>query len=113
MVIKTLQAADPENLNLRKVRVSGEKNSLTNITNTKLSLYPNPTSDYIILQYDVVKDKKYSFEIRNMKGDILTRINNNTSGSEVISVKSFEPGLYIIFVISENKILDSAKFSVI
>jgi hypothetical protein len=79
----------------------------------KLWLFPNPAGDYVIAYYDL--DPKYkSGELRliDLKGNLLkSHFISNGKDQVVIDLKAYPNGFYLIYLNSENKIIDSKKLS--
>lgn len=66
----------------------------------KLSLYPNPTSDYILIESLIHIDNLH-YQLTDMNGKIL--LENVLNETEtVLSLKEFAAGTYQLNVLSEN-----------
>jgi hypothetical protein len=65
-----------------------------------LSIFPNPTSDYIILNYGNNIKKNASITITNYMGQIISQVNTQ---SNRIDVSDLSTGAYMISIESENK----------
>jgi len=67
----------------------------------KLTLYPNPASDYIMIEG--IGFKKLTFTIYNIVGQSV-RVGNLENNSSKIDINSLNSGIYFIKINSENKV---------
>jgi hypothetical protein len=86
----------------------------TLVSSDSYTLYPNPTSDLLKLQYIGSNlNNKVSLRVLDMNGRVLLNLNDltlNSSGTREISVKDYPQGMYIIqFADSQGKI-EQLKF---
>lgn len=78
------------------------------LQNNKVTIYPNPAANILNIKLDDF-DGNYSVNILNQFGQtILTKTNNNSE----INISSLENGFYFIQIVSDNKIIGNAKFTV-
>jgi len=79
----------------------------------EFSVYPNPTSDFIKIEYVSEKTANYNIEIYNLLGELIKQIpatsNNLGVLSKTIDLKSFNNGNYFIKLLSENQIIAVEK----
>ena len=79
----------------------------------EFSVHPNPTSDFITIDYISEKASDYNIEIYNILGELLKQIpvksNNIGVLNENIDMKSFNNGNYFIKLSSENQIIAIEK----
>jgi hypothetical protein len=72
-----------------------------------IKIYPNPTSDYVIMEMDILKNKlRYEF------WDMLGRRIDNQSISESktqMEVKNLPSGTYFLHIIQENQVIQTFK----
>jgi len=76
--------------------------------NIELSVYPNPTTNYLTLQVDEFKTATLNYTLSDVDGKSLlsAQINNNL---EKIDVSRFATGTYILFIKGDNQIIKSFK----
>ena len=102
LVFRHYDCTDIAFIGLDDIEVVLEQNmAVSSVNKTQVSIYPNPTSDFIKIQN--VKDLK-SVRIFDMTGKIV----KETSSSE-IDVKALSSGQYIINIYSGNNVI-SRKF---
>jgi hypothetical protein len=77
--------------------------------NIDIDLYPNPTCNGINIQINEPNEIKYQVEIINMNGTILKREYLHSRELKYISLDEFNPGMYIITISHNNRILSSRK----
>lgn len=93
MVTVKATANDGSNVSGTKViTISNQGVGLSEITNTKVSIYPNPTKDFIIIENLLEKNSVF---IYNIIGKLVFKqsINNNR---ETIDVRNLSNGIYFI-----------------
>jgi hypothetical protein len=81
-----------------------------------LNIYPNPTKDYIICEYDIKQDYKQAILIiiEAETGRSLQSIHlDYKQDSKTINLKGYKPGSYIITLQADNTILNNVKFNLI
>ncbi len=84
--------------------------NVSDINKSFATVYPNPTSDYIILIYDI--DGPCSVKIYNIKGQLVysEMINNsNQLNKQRINIENLPAGIFNITVSNRNKV-SSVKF---
>ncbi len=85
------------------------------VSGIELSVYPNPTADYLVLSIDDVKTNDHSsqlsLQLYDMNGKLLQ--NEKISGNETsIDMSNFIPGTYILKIFQEKDNSTDAKFCV-
>jgi hypothetical protein len=76
--------------------------SITNgVPNTPYTLYPNPANDFIIIKG--LKNTPVQYLLYNQQAQLLTSGNNLTSSNNMIMLKDYPAGLYIIKLIAGNQ----------
>ena len=64
----------------------------------KYSIYPNPTSDLLVLKVDNINTKNLVYKLFDMKGNLID--NGNINGKETfISMKKLSPSVYFLQVL--------------
>lgn len=69
------------------------------IINEYLNIYPNPTTNQITLEFDLIENKNTSIEIKNILGQTLRKIDNGFSNGNnkiEIDLSEFASGLYLV-----------------
>ncbi len=64
-----------------------------------LNIYPNPASDYVNIQ--TFDNKKYSFEISNLSGQII--LMGNLFHTNHIYIKQLQKGIYFLSILKKNQ----------
>ncbi len=74
------------------------------LNNTKISIYPNPNAG--IFNLEINSDvKEFSFELTNMKGQVIyNKIVKSSNYKEIIDISHLEKGIYYIKVINANSV---------
>ncbi len=80
-----------------------------------LEVFPNPTGDYIIVKWELeTSADNILIRIIDNHGRPVTDIKvSGIQNQQVVSTVNFEPGVYIISIYTNNKLLDSEKVSVV
>lgn len=80
-----------------------------NINVHLVKVFPNPFSDYLIVEYNRnIICKKPSFIVYNVIG-VVQNINNLNSGINKIDVSNLLPGLYFFNIVIEGEIISGGK----
>jgi len=82
--------------------------SVPNNSPITFSVFPNPTSQYVTIK---LNDDSFNFDkvmIYDMYGKLL-KIYTSGQNSNVIDLSSFAPGVYVLHLVSESKILGISK----
>ncbi|OQB59360.1 MAG: hypothetical protein BWX96_02812 [Bacteroidetes bacterium ADurb.Bin145] len=77
-----------------------------------LSLYPNPNEGHFKVEMAKENDSERLFTVYSLSGQAL--YNEKGDGHEVViefNLSELFPGTYILAVSSDNKIIDSRKFT--
>lgn len=83
--------------------------SPTALTETKLSVSPNPVSDLLTMSYDMPGMTMVA--VRSLDGRlILSRRHDFAESDMVINTSSLLPGMYVITVVTENGSRETSKF---
>lgn len=82
-------------------------------TNIKLEIYPNPTSDYIIINSSDYKiyEKMY-YKIIDLKGSVILS-DTIDKYKKTINLSELSNGLYLLQIFDSNNLLSCSKISVI
>lgn len=76
----------------------------------KLKLYPNPASDHIFIEYDVIYVKEAKLQIYNSIGAIVyTKTLEEKQDNLRISVSDYKNGLYFCSLQIDGKLLNTKK----
>ena len=76
----------------------------------KLKLYPNPASDHIFIEYDVIYIKEAKLQIYNSIGAIVyTKTLEEKQDNLRISVSDYKNGLYFCSLQIDGKLLNTKK----
>jgi hypothetical protein len=77
--------------------------------NWNFSIYPNPSQDYFILDYENLFEK-CSFEILDQLGRQVIIKNLNITGKQLVEITKLIHGTYYYRIISGNKVLGSGMY---
>jgi hypothetical protein len=83
-------------------------NPLITSISLKIRSYPNPTTDYVMLEFTDLLLKDISYSIFKINGQEIVHCNVATDKTK-INVESLAQGIYILKVHKENKELSSFK----
>ena len=73
-------------------------------------LYPNPASDYLFIDYDIIFVKEAKLQIYNSIGAIVyTKILDEKQDNFKISVSEYKNGLYFCSLQIDGKLLNTKK----
>ncbi len=79
-----------------------------------LKIHPNPAHDYIIIDYSLEYYKKSLIEISDINGISIKTIEmKNEKNQLVIDTRKWNSGLYIATLKSNQKLIESIKFTII
>ncbi|OYT12615.1 MAG: hypothetical protein B6I19_09485 [Bacteroidetes bacterium 4572_114] len=75
---------------------------------------PNPAKDYIVLEYMLEQEGNILIEISNMNGNKMYGHKALSRRDEItIDTRSWQPGIYIVTLIQDDKLIESSKFTLI
>jgi hypothetical protein len=86
-----------------------------NKNNNHFSVFPNPSSDYFVIDFSEIKtlDEKISIQVNNMEGKIVDRCRVNSNiGNKIIDTRTWKPGVYTISLSTSDKIYKSGKVTI-
>lgn len=88
-----------------------EDSSLVNFYDIqKLKLYPNPATDYLFIEYDVIFVKEAKLQIYNTIGAVVyTKTLDERQDNIKISVSDYKNGLYFCSLKIDGKLLNTRK----
>ena len=74
------------------------------IDQNHIKIYPNPTSNYIIIEIDNKIDRNYTLQVLNISGQVVyaEEIKNNEMIKKNIDLSEYSKGVYFIRVISDS-----------
>lgn len=93
---------DKPSLYLVKFKVSSGSSNLSNISSEVISIYPNPASTYLNINFGN-KDVQNSLQITSIDGKRVY-VKSLTSGFNAIDIAFLQKGMYMIIVKSGNKL---------
>lgn len=85
---------------------TGLKNSVESNENTNFRIYPNPSSDFINIEFDANSSLKYEVKLFDSKGRIVIQESKNVSSGLnkfKLDIKDVVSGKYYLQLISNNK----------
>lgn len=80
----------------------------------ELSMFPNPTSDNLFLQWDSETERQFTLEIRDIQGKLVYQSAiMEVNGMENVDVKGWLSGTYVLEVKHEDLTLFTSKVQVV
>lgn len=106
----------PENLKSSEVRKTISTGKF--VEPSYLKIFPNPSKQYIIAEYNLKDKSTYSnqitIQITSMQGNTLQTILLAKKQDQVLIItNNYKPGFYICSLIVNGKIIDAVRFSII
>jgi hypothetical protein len=98
--------------NLKNTLVNEKKHFKGLIKNSNLKVFPNPAKSYVIIEY-VLDDNANpaTISIMDVNGKILYNHDiQDTQNQYIIDTRKYPPGLYMVNLLSDDKIIDFQKF---
>lgn len=81
---------------------------------SKLSVFPNPSKDFVIVEYHLEIEKGGIIEVKDVNGHLLNKIQVERLQDQVtVKTTSWKPGLYIATLKVNGKLIESCKFTLI
>ena len=77
-------------------------NSIKEITNIGISVYPNPTSGLFTISLDGTQNEALNYSILNLEGKTVKQANNVTDKKIIIDISSESKGVYFLKIYKEN-----------
>ncbi len=79
-----------------------------------LRLFPNPAKDYIIIYYTLEIDRHGFIVINDLLGNMITKFAiHDRENQRVINTRNWKQGLYVVSLISNEKLIESVKFTLV
>jgi hypothetical protein len=80
----------------------------------QINVYPNPSTDYVILEYYLEVETEGSIEIKNVNGVLMHTVATQGIQDQLsIITKGWNPGIYIASLIIGGKTTESIKFTIV
>lgn len=81
---------------------------------SQLKIYPNPAKEYIALDYEVQGNyQELGIEIINSLGKLVcSKLLQKQKNQKIVDMQSFKPGLYVVNLIGDGKIIDTQKLNI-
>ena len=76
----------------------------------ELIVFPNPTTDQLLLSHSDFKNEKLSYQLYNYQGELIS-IKNCENNQTLIDLNNYPSSTYILSIIKEKKIIK--KFRII
>jgi len=81
---------------------------------TQLAVFPNPSKDYVIVEYHLEIEKDGIIEVKDVNGIVVKQVKIERLQDQVtVSTQNWKPGLYIITLKIGGKSIESCKFTLI
>ncbi len=78
-----------------------------------ISVYPNPTSTYLNVRYDLSRYESLSLQIVDMTGKVVHQRQLNQSQDEIVLItENYPTGPYILSIYADNQLIESKKFNI-
>lgn len=111
-VLQYLGLADMEELFLQPLNFSSEKSNafaeetsvLTETTVAGLSVFPNPATNEVRIQYEALPEAgKVTLQIVDISGrTVFTRLMKNEHNDITVSLAAYNPGVHLVQISDEN-----------
>lgn len=77
-----------------------------------LNIYPNPANEYLVIKYDLSNNKiSMIATVTNISGLIIETIKlNSTKNQEIIDLRNYKPGTYLVKLHTGSIVLETKKF---
>ena len=72
----------------------------------ELELYPNPATNQVTISLNAPTGMA-SIEIIDMRGAVVDRSTMPLMGNVVLSTEKYEPGIYMVNLVTDGKLLDT------
>jgi len=81
------------------------------INKTGILLYPNPASTTINIDYSIIPNKSFVFEVYNVAGELVFQsvLKGSNSSSTTIDLSTLPKGQYIYSVLEDSRVLKTDK----
>lgn len=111
IIFSSVFASQNGNLkNLFSNQIQEDTSSLNFYDIQKLKLYPNPASDYLFIEYDVIFVKEAKLQIYNSIGAVVYTINLEERKDNIkIPVSEYKNGLYFCSLKIDGKLFKTKK----
>ncbi|MBZ9650628.1 T9SS type A sorting domain-containing protein [Psychroflexus montanilacus] len=77
-------------------------------TTFSLSIYPNPASDHLTINFDNMIEKKYNYKLFDLNGKLILK-DQITSNQTLLDLKPFASSIYLLNLYKSNIKLQSFK----
>ena len=99
---------EPEN---KSIRVKG---SLSDLTNTEITIAPNPAKNHITITYNLPPKQTYNLKIYDNKGvELFTKTLNGNKGMQTIELINLKSGSYYYTVSNSKNVVKSDKIIIV
>jgi photosystem II stability/assembly factor-like uncharacterized protein len=99
----------------RTINGGGQSTSIglpENPNEYNVTIYPNPTTDFAVLEFDYNSNDNYYLIIHNSIGQEVKTITGISNGQVFIDAKSYDAGLYFCELRNKNRILGRVKLMI-
>lgn len=80
-----------------------KKNSIENAESIlKTNIYPNPSSDYIMINISFEENTTFHIEVYDLSGKVMYKTQSKTNHSQKVDISQWTNGLYILKVSNNN-----------
>jgi len=102
-----------ENISVEKKRVLILRDSLEEEISKLIDIYPNPTDAFFNISFGNYNYSGTSVQITDVRGSIIKTINPNNHDKELkIDTTAWQPGIYFVSLINNEKIVETIKLVV-
>jgi hypothetical protein len=87
---------------------------LTELPPQMLEVYPNPSSGYVIIGYNLEIESDCSIEIKDITGKSIQTLKTNEKQDQITVVtENWKPGVYVATLFIDGKSKESVKFTLV
>ncbi len=79
-----------------------------------LEVYPNPSSGYVIIGYNLESETELSIEIKDITGKAIQTLSANGKQDQLtVATEKWTPGVYVATLFIDGKSKESVKFTLV
>ena len=78
-----------------------EKNKRVGLEDVGIAVYPNPASDYLVVETNL---PLYNVQVFNLAGELVQQVSSKTNTRMELDIKGLTGGLYLVKVTGHNNI---------
>jgi len=81
---------------------------------SQLEVFPNPSKDYVIVEYHLEIEKDGIIEVKDVNGIIIKQVSINRLQDQItVNTEGWKPGMYIATLKVNGQLKESVKFTLV